>query len=52
MISNAAYPTTNDYYREDELLRWQTGGMLQMIGRNERAMEYYFDYENVEKPVL
>ena len=52
VISNAAYPTTNDTYREDELLRWQTGGMLQMIGRNERAMEYYFDYENVEKPVL
>ena len=52
VISNAAYPTTNDTYREDELLRWQTGGMLQMIGRNEKALEYYFDYENVKKPVL
>ena len=52
VISNAAYPTTNDYYREDELLRWQTGGMLQMIGREALAMKFYFDYENVKKPEL
>ena len=52
VISNAAFPTTNDTYRVDELLRWQTGGMLQMIGRNEKAMQYYFDYENVKKPAL
>ena len=52
VISNASYPTTNDTYRVDELLRWQTGGMLQMIGRNEKAMQYYFDYENVKKPAL
>ena len=52
VISNASYPITNETYRVDELLRWQTGGMLQMIGRNEKAMEYYFDYENVKKPIL
>ena len=52
VISNAAYPTTSDVYREDELLRWQTGGMLQMIGRDDLAMEFYYDYDNVEKPAL
>ena len=52
VISNAAYPTASDVYREDELLRWQTGGMLQMIGRDDLAMEFYYDYDNVEKPAL
>ena len=52
VISNAAYPTSSDIYREDELLRWQTGGMLQMVGREDLAMQFYFDYESVEKPAL
>ena len=52
VISNAAYPTTSAVYREDELLRWQTGGMLQMIGRDDLAMEFYYDYDNVKKPAL
>lgn len=26
--------------------------MLQMVGNNDLAMQYYFDYDNVEKPQL
>ena len=41
VISNCAYDTVNDDYKLSEILRWETGGMMQLIGNNDRAMEYY-----------
>ncbi len=52
VISNCSCQIENDVYLWSEILRWETGGMLQMIGNDELAMKYYFDYDNVEKPVL
>ncbi len=52
VISNSSCRIENNIYLWDEILRWETGGMLQMIGNNDLAMQYYFDYENVKKPVL
>ena len=39
VISNAAYETSNDKYKDT--LRFETGGMLQMIGDNDTAMKLY-----------
>ena len=50
VISNCAYETTNDDYRLSDMLRWETGGMLQLIGNNDLAMKYYTD--TYEKPAL
>ncbi len=52
VISNSSCKIDNDIYLRDEILRWETGGMLQMIGNNDLAMQYYFDYANVNKPAL
>ena len=52
VISNCGYPIENDIYKWSEILRWETGGMLQMIGDDELAMQYYYNYEDVEKPAL
>ena len=52
VISNAACPVENDVYLREELLRWQTGGMLQMIGQDDLAMEFYYRYDEFEKPEL
>ncbi|MCR5718794.1 MAG: YdcF family protein [Oscillospiraceae bacterium] len=52
VISNCSCQIENDIYLPSEILRWETGGMLQMIGNNDLAMQYYFDYDNVEKPAL
>ena len=50
VISNCAYETVNDDYKMSDMLRWETGGMLQLIGNNDLAMEYYYD--TYEKPEL
>lgn len=52
VISNCSCKIENDKYLWSEILRWETGGMLQMIGNNDLAMQYYFDYDQVEKPKL
>ena len=52
VISNCSCQIENDIYLKSEILRWETGGMLQMIGNNDLAMQYYFDYDHLEKPVL
>ena len=39
IISNCAYKTENDKY--SDVLRFETGGMLQLIGEDDLAMEYY-----------
>ncbi len=52
VVSNCAFPAENDDYRADELLRWQAGGMLQLIGRNDLAREFYYNYDEFEKPPL
>ena len=52
VISNCSCAIENDIYLWSEILRWETGGMLQMVGNNDLAMQYYFDYDNVEKPQL
>ena len=52
VISNSSCQIENDIYLWSEILRWETGGMLQMVGNDDLAMKYYFDYDNVEKPKL
>ena len=52
VISNCGYPIENDKYLWSEILRWETGGLLQMVGNTDLAMQYYFDYDHVEKPKL
>lgn len=52
VISNCSCQIENDIYLWSEILRWETGGMLQMVGKDDLAMKYYFDYDNVEKPKL
>ncbi len=50
VVSNAAYETSNDTYKLSEILRWETGGMLQLVGNNDLAMKYYFN--KYKKPAL
>ena len=52
VISNCSCEIENDIYLRSEILRWETGGMLQMIGNNDLAMQYYQNFENVKKPKL
>ena len=52
VISNSSCQIENDIYLWSEILRWETGGMLQMVGNDDLAMKYYYDYDNVEKPKL
>lgn len=52
VISNSSCQIENDIYLWSEILRWETGGMLQMVGNDDLAMQYYFNYDNVEKPRL
>ena len=52
VISNCSCMVENDIYLWEEILRWETGGMLQMVGNDDLAMQYYYDYDNVEKPKL
>ena len=39
-------------FLESEILRWETGGMLQMIGNRDLAMQFYMNYDNLQKPEL
>ncbi|MBR6094898.1 MAG: YdcF family protein [Lachnospiraceae bacterium] len=39
IVSNAAFPTENAYYQDT--IRFETGGMLQLIGDNDLAVKYY-----------
>jgi len=39
VVSNCAYPIMNPKYADT--LRFEKGGMMQLIGDNEKAMEYY-----------
>ncbi len=49
VVSNCAYKTSNETYKESEILRWETGGMLQLVGNNDLAMKYYMnDYQKPE----
>ena len=52
VISNCGYPIENDIYLRSDLLRWETGGMFQLIGNNEKAMQFYYAYNSIEKPPL
>lgn len=52
VINNTSCPITNNKYLWREILRWETGGLLQMIGNEQLAQQYYLDYKHVEKPVL
>ena len=52
VISNCGYPIENDFYKWSEILRWETGGMLQMTGNTRLAMQFYFGYDTMEKPPL
>ena len=52
VIDNTSCPITNNKYLWSEILRWETGGLLQMIGNDQLAQQYYLDYEHVEKPEL
>lgn len=50
VVSNCAFKTSNETYKESEILRWETGGMLQLVGNNDLAMKYYMN--EYEKPEL
>lgn len=39
VVSNAAFPTENEYY--SDTVRFETGGMLQLIGEDNLALQYY-----------
>lgn len=52
IISNCAYPIVNERYKESEILRWELGGMLQLIGNRELAMQVYRDYDRFPRPEL
>lgn len=52
VISNCACDVENDIYLREDILRWETGGLLQMVGNNDLAMRYYYGYDYVDKPEL
>ncbi len=52
VISNASCSVDRKEFDEADLLRMQTGGMLQLIGRNDLAREFYYNYDEFEKPPL
>lgn len=52
VISNCACRIENSSFRPDGILRWETGGMLQMIGNDALAAQYYQNFLNMEKPPL
>lgn len=52
VISNCACPIANDYFQSDDMLRWEAGGLMQMIGRDDLAMDFYQNYAAMEKPPL
>ena len=52
VIANVASPAENAAYAENELLRWQAGGMLQLLGREDLANEFYYRFDEFEKPEL
>ena len=41
VVSNCACKIRDDSGWQDELLRWETGGMLQLVGRDDLAALYY-----------
>ena len=41
VVDSASYPPAPDPSREAELLLWQAGGMMELIGEKERAREFY-----------
>ena len=50
VISNCSCPVTNNIYRLDNRILFETGGMLQMIGNDELADQYYYNW--FQKPEL
>ncbi len=52
VISGCGYPVENAYYDSDEIMRWEACGMLQLIGRNDRATQFYKDFGSGNKPPL
>lgn len=52
VISNSSCKIENSSFRPSEILRWETGGMLQMIGNDALAAQYYQNFLNIEKPPL
>ena len=52
VISNSSCEIENNIYLWSDILRWETGGMLQMVGNNDLAMQYYYYYDTLEKPQL
>lgn len=41
VVSNCAYPKSSVIYGKGEAMRWQTGGMLELIGEKELADVFY-----------
>ncbi len=52
VISNSACAVENDLFPQNEILRWETGGLLQLVGNNMLASQYYTNFGNIEKPEL
>ena len=52
VISNSACAIENDLFPPNEILRWETGGLFQLIGNDMLAMQFYTNFGNIEKPEL
>ena len=52
VISNSACQIENENFLPDDMLRWETGGMLQLIGNDALASQYYLSYDSIQKPAL
>lgn len=50
VISNSACQIENRNFQQQDILRWETGGMLQMIGIRERAAQVYTGVQIVNDP--
>lgn len=52
VVSNCACPVENAAFQPNALLRWEAGGMYQLIGRDDLAAQYYQGFANNLKPAL
>ena len=50
VISNCGCPVENPLYRGSEIRRWETVGLLELFGRSELAMQFYYNYDYEQTP--
>lgn len=52
VAANCACPIDNMHYQQEDMLRWETGGPLEMLGNRSAASQYYAIYSTLKKPDL